>query len=190
MGVNRLRRGEAIAAGGAVALLADMFLKWYGFSLADAAGGAGAARALGVDVGLARSFTAWQAFDILDLFLLLVILVAIGLAVLTLTQRAAALPVAASVITTALGILATLLVLIRIVDQPGSNTLVDAEYGAYLGLLCCAAIAVGGWLSMRDEGTSLEDAGRQVRRAANEPGGRPDEPGGAPAAPGEGSSAP
>jgi carbon starvation protein CstA len=134
--LSRLRPGELIAAAGGVALLVVLFLDWY------AAGGAG-----GISVGL----SAWQAFGVTDVLLALVALVAIALAVITAARRSPALPVALSVITASLGILATLLVLYRLLNQPGPNEFVAAELGVYLGLLCALAIAAGGWRSMRDE---------------------------------------
>ena len=86
-----------------------------------------------------------------DLLLALAALIAIALAVVTATRRSPALPVAASVITAALGALATLLVLYRIVNQPGPNEFIEVKLPAFLGFLCVLAIAAGGWLSMRDE---------------------------------------
>jgi hypothetical protein len=169
MDLNRLRRGERIAAIAALALFVDMFLNWYGINLANALpnGGADAARTLGIDLNVSESFNAWESFSILDLFLLVVIVVAIGLAVLTATQRSVALPVAASVITSGLGIIATLLVLIRLIDEPGANQVTDVKFGAYLGLLFAAGIAYGGWTAMRDEGTTLDDAAVQARGAVS-----------------------
>ena len=75
---------------------------------------------------------------------------------LTATRRSPALPVAASVITATTGILATLLVLYRILNQPGPNEFIEVKLPAFLGFLCVLAIAAGGWRSMRDE--SWEDA--------------------------------
>ena len=83
-------------------------------------------------------------------------LIAIGLAVITATRRSPTLPVAASVITATTGILATLLVLYRILNQPGPNEFIEVKLPAFLGFLCVLAIAAGGWRSMRDE--SWEDA--------------------------------
>ncbi len=136
MELKRLRPGELIAAAGGVALLVVMFLDWYEFN--------------GIGV------SAWAAFTITDVLLALAALIAIGLAVLTATRRSPALPVAASVITATTGILATLLVLYRILNQPGPNEFIEVKLPAFLGFLCVLAIAAGGWRSMRDE--SWEDA--------------------------------
>ena len=58
--------------------------------------------------------------------------------------------------TSALGALATLLVLYRILNQPGPNEFFEVKLGAFLGFLSVLAIAVGGWRAMRDE--QWEDA--------------------------------
>jgi hypothetical protein len=155
MDVRRLRRGEVIAAVSAIALFVVMFLSWYGLD-SDIAGPIG--EAIIKRSGLDTTATAWQSFEVLDVFLVIVILVAIGLAVITAARVSVAFPVAASVITTALGLLATLFVLYRIVNQPGDNDVIAVKYGAWLGLLCCLGILIGGYLAMRDEGTTLDDA--------------------------------
>jgi hypothetical protein len=164
MDLSRLRKGERIAAGAAILLFIDMFLHWYS---ADASSLLpSGAKNLGIAIpDLTASASAWQAFSYTDIFLMVVIIVAVGLAVLTATQRSVALPVAASVITTVLGGLATFIVLLRLFDQPGPNKLVSVELWGYVGLVLCAGIAYGGWLAMRDEGTNLSDARLQAERA-------------------------
>lgn len=147
---RRLRTGERLAAACALLLFIDMFLPWYGAQVT----------LLGITRG--ASATAWQAFSLTDLWMLLLILVTLGLVAVTATHRSPALPVAGSVVVTLLAGFVTLLVLYRIVQQPGPNDLVDVEYAAYLGLLLCAGIALGGFLSMRDEGTSLASARAQA----------------------------
>jgi hypothetical protein len=141
--LSRLRPGELIAGAGGIVLLVVMFLDWY------AAGGR--TEFQGQDIEISLGFTAWQAFSVTDIILALTALAAIGLAVITAARRSPALPVAASVITTTLGALATLLVLYRILNQPGPNDFVEVKLGAFLGFLSVLAIAVGGFRSMRDE---------------------------------------
>jgi multisubunit Na+/H+ antiporter MnhB subunit len=139
--LSRLRHGELIAGAGGVALLIVMFLDWYG-----------AEGPADVSIGL----SAWQAFSVTDVILALTAVAGIGLAVLTASRRSPALPVAASVITATLGAFATLLVLYRILNQPGPNEFFEVKLGAFLGFLSVLAIAVGGWRAMRDE--QWEDA--------------------------------
>ncbi len=143
MELGRLRAGELIAAAGGVALLVVMFLEWY------AAGGT--TKVAGRDIHISVGFTAWEAFGVTDILLALAALIAIGLAVLTATRRSPALPVAASVITATTGILATLLVLYRILNQPGPNELIGVDAGAWVGLAACLGVFLGAWLSLSDE---------------------------------------
>ena len=94
-----MRPGELIAAAGGAGLLAVMFLEWYAT--------AGVTEVLGRDIEISVGFTAWQRFTVTDILLALAALAAIGLAVLTTSRRSPALPVAAAVLTTGLGVLAT-----------------------------------------------------------------------------------
>ena len=143
MELSRLRQGELVAGLGGVVLLVVMFVDWY------AAGGR--TEFQGQDIEISVGVNAWQAFSITDLILALTGLAGVGLAVLTAARRSPALPVAASVITATLGAFATLLVLYRILNQPGPNEFVAVELGAFLGFLSVLAVAVGGYLAMRDE---------------------------------------
>jgi hypothetical protein len=141
--LSRLRRGDVVAGLGGVALLIVMFLDWYGAG--------GNATFQGQDIKISLGLNAWEAFSITDLILALTAVSGIALAVVTASRRSPALPVALSVITSALGALATLLVFYRILNQPGPNQFFDVKLGAFLGFLSVLAIAVGGWLAMRDE---------------------------------------
>ena len=143
MELSRLRPGEMIAGAGGVVLLVVMFLDWY------AAGGQ--TQVQGQDFEISFGFNAWQAFSVTDLILALTAATGIALAVLTASRRSPALPVALSVVTSTLGIFATLLVLYRILNQPGPNDFVEVKFGAFLGFLAVLAIAAGGYRSMRDE---------------------------------------
>ncbi len=158
--LSRLRRGEQVAAGAAVLLFILMFFDWYSVSVS--------AGPIGFSVG----GSAWQAFGLLDIYLFVVIVAAIGLAVLTATERSPALPVTGAVILTALAALGTLLVLYRLIDTPVGNVPAGVDVGrtvwAFLGLIAVAAITYGGYLSMRDEGTSLTDAKDQARAAGQQ----------------------
>lgn len=145
MDVNRLRLGEMVAAAGAAVLFLVMFLDWYGVE------------------GTSVAANAWQVFSWVDLYLFLTVVVALSLAILTMGQRTVALPLSASVLVTAMGAVATLLILYRIVDQPGPNELISVQIGAYLGLLAAVAITVGGYLSMREEDASFGSAATRMQ---------------------------
>jgi prepilin signal peptidase PulO-like enzyme (type II secretory pathway) len=155
-----------------------MFLPWYGLAgLGEPFGGALARQA-----GVATTVNAWRAFDLIDILLFLTVIAAVGAAVVAATQQSVALPVAASVIVTALGVLVTVLVLYRLVNEPGSDQFIDLRFGAYLGFVLCAVIALGGFMSMQEEGTSFGQVAERLQgRGAAAPA--PVRPGGEP--PGE-----
>jgi hypothetical protein len=181
--VSKLRRGEKVAAGAAVVLFILMFFDWYTVSVSG-----------GLLGGLSIGGSAWQAFGFIDIYLLLVILAAIGLAVLTATERSPALPVTVSVVVTALAGLGTLLVLYRLIDTPVGDVPdgvdVSRTIWAFLGLIAVAAITYGGYLSMREEGTSFSDARDQARAAFDSPAPRGDDGGAASAPPPPAATAP
>jgi hypothetical protein len=136
--IGRLRVPDLVAGAGGFALVAALFLHWYGLTLP---GG----RALGPEV------TGWQAFSVLDVVLALLALVPFALVVLQATRDSPALPVLFSVLTTVAGFVAAVLILYRIVNQPGPNDVVEVQAGAWLAFLAAAVITAGGWASMRVE---------------------------------------
>ena len=157
MDVNRLSQGEKIAAGSGVLLFIVMFFSWFGIS-----GDVGTA--LG-SVGVDANFNAWQSFDLIDLFLLLTILVAVGAAVAKASDTRVDFPL--STVVTVLGGISTLLVLYRILDPPGS---LDRKFGVFLGLILAAALTYGAWLAMQEEGTSFQDAADRFGGGDDGPG--------------------
>ncbi|HMJ02951.1 MAG TPA: hypothetical protein VK506_08410 [Conexibacter sp.] len=181
---SRLRTGEIVAAAGAILLFIFMFFfSWYGVG--------GDFGTFAESAGFDASASGWQAHTVLRWLMLLTIVAALTLAFLTATQRSVALPVTMAVIVTALAALLTVLLAYRVVlNEPGPNELIDVKIGAWLGLLSSATIAYGGYLSMRDEGTSLEDvrtqasaAGQQARAAFDNAAPPADEPASAPPPP-------
>jgi hypothetical protein len=179
MDFSKLRTGELIAGVCGVLLLIVMFFSWYGVG--------GAAGSILSAANIDTTVNAWKAFDFIDIVLFVTALVAIGAAVLAASGRSVALPVAASVIVTVLGIIVTLLVLYRIINQPGPNDLVDVKFGAYLGFLVCLGIAVGGFLAMSEEGATPNLGGGGGGTAAAAP---PPQPAPPPAAPPAGEAPP
>jgi hypothetical protein len=154
--VNRLSGGEKIVGAAAVLLFIDMFLSWYSANISGAL--SAAASRFNVDT----SATAWQAFSTTDILLLITILVALAMVGTRAMARPVNLPVSLPLVVAALGALMTLLVLWRIINQPGPNDFINVEYGAYLGLILIAALtygaieAGGGVDTMRAEAESLQ----------------------------------
>lgn len=149
MELNRLRTGELLAGGAAGLLALTMFLPWY----------AGQPPVVATATPVDPTLSAWQAFAVVDIVMALTILAALGLAALAATRASVALPVAGGVLLTTLAVLTTLFVLYRLLDEPRSDPYLEIEPAALLGLVLCAAIAFGGFLSMRDEGTNHAAAG-------------------------------
>ena len=128
-----VRKGETLAAAGAVALLVSLFVPWYGLG------------------PLPLSATGWEAFAVLDLLLAAMALLGLAVPVTALRYRTPAIPVGVALIAAGTGMLVTLLVLYRLLDPPGPNDLVELRGGAWLGLAGVVAIAAGGWVAMADE---------------------------------------
>jgi hypothetical protein len=161
MDLAKLRRGELIAAaGGLLLLIALFFLDWY-------SAGTSVTLPLGTTVSVSGDFGAWDGEGFFGFIANLVILAAavsaVGLAVLTATSRTIALPVAASAITATLGIGAVVMVLLRMLFQPGPNELISLKFGILLALIAAVIVAYGGWISMREEGTTFEAARDQLQ---------------------------
>jgi carbon starvation protein CstA len=131
--MRRVRAGEIVAGVAGLALLVVLFLEWYTVA------------------GRGEGLSAWDAFTVVDVLLALVALLGIAVLVSQVAGRGPAVPVALEVLTTTLALAATLLVLYRILNQPGSNDVVDAAVGAWLGAACCLALFLGAWLALRDE---------------------------------------
>jgi hypothetical protein len=146
--MQNLSTGEKIAGIAGVALLLIMFIfDWFSVD-ADAGG-------IGVSVG----GNAWEVFGFIDIVLFLTALAGIAVAALAMSRSDVDLPVAASAVATGLGILATLLVIYRILDPPLSEAEdfgldVSRSIGVWLGLIAAAGVAYGGWRAMEEEGAS------------------------------------
>ena len=123
--MRRLRDGEWLAGGGGLALLASLWLDWYG------------------------GMTAWQALAVIDVLLALLALVPLALVVAQATRRSPAVPVALSVLTPLAGALAAALIAFRLIDLPDGAVAVHG--GAWLALAAALVVVVGGWRSMRVE---------------------------------------
>jgi hypothetical protein len=81
--------------------------------------------------------------------LLVTALVALALAYFQAAERAPAIPVTLSVITTVLGGLSALTLIARVIHTPGNH--LDRRAGVYLGLAAAIGIAYGGFRSLREE---------------------------------------
>jgi hypothetical protein len=155
MDVRKLDAGEIIAGVAGVALIASMaLLDWFGVDVPPGTEPVG-------------GFDAFRAFDVVDILLLLVALAAIALPISGMVATRTDVPITLSALLTLGAIVGTFALLYRIIDTPdlsGDRFALDmppfnigfettVAGGAFVGLGATIAIGVGGWLSMRDDGT-------------------------------------
>jgi hypothetical protein len=174
----KLRAGEAIALVAAILLFILMFFDWYGAKATTSA-----ETLSGVVTGTGGG-SAWDTLEVIPLFLMLAIVVTVGTAILRLsgTDWKPAIPPAAAICV--LGILAAVLILIRIVSPPGpEGTFAELAFEStlklpiFLALAAALGIAYGGWRAMGEEGTSFASVGKNLespkRPPRPEPGSKP-----------------
>jgi hypothetical protein len=157
---------DLLAGIAGVVLLISLFLPWFGPSskaeqvleeaqqISEQAGGT-------PPEPLDLTESAWQAFAVVDLVLLLAAVAGMLAGVRALA--AAANPkgraaVGATAVTAALGTIASLLVFYRVLNPIGEAA---REYGLYIGLLAAIGVAAGGWLAISD---GAAPAGARPRR--------------------------
>jgi prepilin signal peptidase PulO-like enzyme (type II secretory pathway) len=133
MKLGRMRVGELLALLGAACILAAFTLPWY--------------------ENFERKLDAFDTFGLAVVLLLLSAIVALVLVVSTVTERSTALPVAAAVWSTLLGLVAVIAAVVRLLERPDHATSLCS--GAWLAFGGAVLIAAGSWESMRDERTRL-----------------------------------
>jgi hypothetical protein len=126
---NRLRPADLIAGFGGLVLGVATFLPWFSFN--------------------SGNLDAWKAFAVIDVDLALAALGGLGVFWLTLTRSTPAIPVAAEVWSTLLGLVATLSVAFRVLDHPAGAF--DACAGLWVGLAGAVLVLLGAWLGLNDE---------------------------------------
>jgi hypothetical protein len=171
---RRLRAGEAIALVAAILLFILMFFNWWELGIGTEPGSLVAISAF------QRGQDAWQALEVIPLFLMLAIVVAIGAALLRLSGSdwKPAIPPGAAVCV--LGGLAALLILIRMISPPdlSPSSLAGAEFPTslkvpiFLALAAALGIAYGGWRAMGQEGTSFAAIGKKLESPRRPPSSR------------------
>jgi hypothetical protein len=133
MSLRRLRLGEAVVLLGAVGVVVSLTLPWYENS--------------------EGKLSAWSTFGPALVLLMLAAIVGLVLVFATLTERSTALPVAAAVWSTLFGLIAVIAAIARLLERPqGSFSLCAGAWVAFGGAVL---IALGSWLSIRDERTGL-----------------------------------
>jgi len=149
MDLRRLRAGEWITAASGVVLALSLFLPWYTVEALEPVAGRRIAGTLHV--------TAWEAFSLIDVLLLVLALLAIGLLVLTAVQPTAAVGIAADALLTIVAGVVAIVTLIRVLDIPGSLdgpervAMTGRAPFAWIGLAAVFGVLAGALISMRDE---------------------------------------
>jgi hypothetical protein len=141
MDLRRLRAGEWIATFSGAALIVSLFLPWYGGR--PRGGLASHPAASGADA------TAWQAFSVLDVVFFLGGLLGVALLLVTATQKTVAVPVAFTGLTVLAAAVVLLLVVLRLLFEPGDHP--TREGGLFLALAGAVGLTGGGLLALRDE---------------------------------------
>jgi hypothetical protein len=130
--------------------------------------GANNAEPLGGVITSNAGGNAWQALEVIPLFLMLAIVVAVGGALLRLSgsEWKPAIPPGATVCV--LGGLAALLILIRIISPPGPGEVLEGAFDTtlklpvFLAFAAALGIAYGGWRAMGQEGTSFAGIAKRL----------------------------
>jgi hypothetical protein len=180
MELDRLSTGEKISAVSAVLLFVFMFFDWFGAEVESVSGFSGS---------LPGGGSAWDALDVIPIFLMATIVVAIGVAVIRLTDADVEPPFSLNTIVAVLGALSVLLILYRIIDPPGGGDFggvtvdITLKLGIFLGLLAAAGIAYGGYSAMREEGATFADAADRLSGGGSDYGGGQPPAGGPPPPP-------
>jgi hypothetical protein len=143
MTLNKVRAGDVLAGLGGLALLVLMFFPWYEFLEGVYQG----TRSVPIDD---TRQSAWEAFSITLVPLVVLALLGIATLVTTAFERTTAFPVAAVVMTGFIGAITSVWMVIRLINPPGPNFAVDRLWAAWIGTLLVLAITGGAWWSMRD----------------------------------------
>jgi uncharacterized membrane protein YhaH (DUF805 family) len=154
MELDRLSMGEKISAGSAILLFVFMFFDWFGVKVPTE----------GFSGSLPGGESAWDVLDVIPIFLMAAIVVALAVAVIRLTDADIEPPFSLNTLVAVLGGLAFVLILYRIISPPDfadfGNVPVETtlKFGIFLGLIAAAGIAYGGYSAMREEGMTFGDA--------------------------------
>ncbi len=179
MELDKLSTGEKVAAGSAILLFIFMFFTWFGVEVSGVGGFSGSVPGAGGD--------AWDALEFIPIILVIAIVAAVGVAVMGLTESSYEPPISMNAVVTVLGALSFLLILFRIIDPPsfgsfgGVSVNGTVEIGIFLSLAAAAGITYGGYLAMKEEGTSFGETADRLSGGGPAP--TPPPPPGAPPPP-------
>jgi hypothetical protein len=167
MTFTRLGRGDLLAMVAALALLLAMATDWYSTTLGDQARDT-ASKVLpqiNNDTTPSRSAqlaafadtqekNAWQAGGLIDRLILIALVASAVLAIVAAWARAADRtlgPRSPSALASMFGLAACLMLVYRILQPPGANSIAVVKIGAPLGLVCVGLLTIGARVAARGE---------------------------------------
>jgi hypothetical protein len=127
-------------------MLVALFLPWYGTD--------------------GTTWSAWEAMAVDDVILALAAVIAVVAAVVVGFPRLGSLSVAITSLAILPAVVGLIVTVYRLIS-PAPPVDVSLEYGAWLGLVAAAAIAIGAWSGAKDEGPARRSRDAE-RRAAEE----------------------
>jgi hypothetical protein len=134
MDTERLSQGAMIAAISGLVLFISLFFDWVGIEVT----GVGSA-----------SQTGWESQSSLDIYLLIVSVIAVIPGVLALTGGGGDLPIANATNALLLGAIAVILMFFTMfIGFPNG---LDRKFGMWLALIASIGVAVGGYLAAQEE---------------------------------------
>jgi hypothetical protein len=136
---NRLSQGQLVAAVAAIVLFIITFLPWFSIGGASVTVG-------GTTIGGSENLSLWKAENPFDIYILIVILVAVVPTALLMFGGGGDFPLA-PIATTLLAGVGTILVIYQLFDH-GDYSL---KIGFFLGLIAIAAVTIGGYLMMQED---------------------------------------
>lgn len=137
MDLRKLRNGDWIALGSGIALIAALFLPWYGADGETASG--------------------WASLSAIDIALTICALFGVAQWFFTAQQPTPAVPLAVAGLGAWTSLVAAVLTLIRIVDAPADG--LGLEAGVFVALAAAIGLFAGAWRSLGDERIRMPDGG-------------------------------
>src|SRR3954468_8849574 len=143
MDLRRLRPAEWLLTPAGIVLIVSLFLPWYDFQNGVYCSRSGCVGGENVNV------SGWQAFSAVDVLLFVCALAALLAVTLQATQRSPALPIVSDAAATWAGLIATVFVIIKLIDPPSldaggqSADILSVTWGAWIGLVGAVAVLLG-----------------------------------------------
>lgn len=144
---TRVRFGDLVAGISGVILFLSLFLHWYSVSVHIAG------------FSQSKGFSGWTVLSVIDIILFIVAIIAVGVAVARAAGSIPRMAISPGLLVLGAGVLATLLVLFRIIDTPGDTSQFESaavdigrSFGIFISLLASLGVAAGGWMTWTEEG--------------------------------------